>query len=53
LNAVACDGFQTLENELFYRKILKLDREFTVSLMQGISFPSKRLKRYDKNEKTI
>jgi hypothetical protein len=51
LNAKACDEFQSLENELFYRKSSKLDRAFTVSLMQGISFPSKRLKRYEKMRK--
>jgi len=46
-NAEACEEYQAIRNELDSRKNVKLDKAFTIGLMQGISFSSKRLKKYE------
>ena len=48
LDSTSCDEYESLERELNYRKRLKLEKAFTVSLMQGVFYTSKRLRRFDK-----
>ena len=47
LNADACNDYDSLWNELTEKKNSKLDRAFTEGLMKGISFASKRLKKFE------
>ena len=53
LDAATCQEYQWGVDEIFKRKHLKLDRARTVSLMQGISFLTKRLNNLDKMLKNI
>jgi hypothetical protein len=47
LNANTCTEYQSVRNEIISRKNLKLNRAHTISLIQGISLASKRLKKYE------
>jgi len=47
LDAETCDQYLLMKSEIDSKKNLKLDRAFTVSLIKGISFASRRLKKYE------
>ena len=47
LDAETCDQYLLMKSEIDSRKISKLDKAFTVALIKGISFSSRRLKKYE------
>jgi hypothetical protein len=47
LDAETCDQYLLMKSEIDSRKNSKLDRAFTVALIKGISFASRRLKKYE------
>jgi hypothetical protein len=47
LNENICDEYESLREELNLKKNLKLDRANTVGLIKGISFSSRRLKKFE------
>ncbi len=47
LDAETCDQYLLMKSEIDSRKNSKLDKAFTVGLIKGISFSSKRLKKYE------
>jgi hypothetical protein len=53
LDFASCNEYQLGLSEIIKRKNLKLDRASTVSLIQGISFTTKRLRGFSKMLKQI
>jgi hypothetical protein len=53
VDAETCDEFYTMKDEINYKKNSKLEKALTEGLMKGISFASKRLKKFEQLTKQI
>lgn len=53
VDADTCDEFNSLKDEISYKKNSKLEKAQTEGLMKGISFASKRLKKFIQLTKKI